>query len=576
MRLLAVAAAVPLFAFAQGVVGVGVPQRAPGTAAPPAAKTELKPEDLCTVEGKVFSAATGEPLHKATLTLTLAEPAQNASGPPASYTTSSGPDGAFAMKDIDPARYRLMVSRTGFVNMQYGARSPQRPGTLLTLARGQHLKDIVFRLPPHGVVTGRVVDEDGDPVMYAQVQLMRTSYMQGRKQLTYAGAASTNDLGEYRIFSVAPGKYFLSATYRAQNMYNALDRSAAPSADEDYVPIFYPGTTEPASAAQIDVAAGGQLTNMNLKLTKARTVRIRGKVSQSVATGRTNIQAMLVPRNTDMMLMLQMNRARPVDPKGNFEITGVAPGSYFVQANLFTGERNYSARAPVEVGSSNIDGLELAIGQGVTLPGTVRVEGDAPQPLNDLQLQFLPAQMGGPIFSSGRGKVNADGSFNIENLSPDKYRLMVIGLPEGSYIKSVRMGQTEMQPGAVEITGAPEPMVIVLSLKAGQVSGTVQNPSTQQPAPGATVVLVPQEKERRDQNLDYKQTATDQFGNFAFKNLTPGEYKAFAWEDIEPGAYYDPEFLKPVDGNGEKITVEESGKQAVQLKLIPAETPAQR
>lgn len=61
------------------------------------------------------------------------------------------------------------------------------------------------------------------------------------------------------------------------------------------------------------------------------------------------------------------------------------------------------------------------------------------------------------------------------------------------------------------------------------------------------MVLVPQEKERRDRAEYYKTTTTDQNGNYTLKGLVPGEYKAYAWEDVEPGAYLDSDFLKPIE-----------------------------
>jgi hypothetical protein len=104
----------------------------------------------------------------------------------------------------------------------------------------------------------------------------------------------------------------------------------------------------------------------------------------------------------------------------------------------------------------------------------------------------------------------------------------------------------------------------------------VQNPNTQQGAPGATVVLIPQEQERRDQTTFYRTIGTDQSGNFTIKNVVPGEYRIYAWEDIEPGAYYDPDFIKPLEANGEKVSIAENGNQSVQLKLIPSADSAAR
>ena len=568
----------PLLLSGQGVGGVGTPHPAGSPAASPAAPPELKPEDLCTVEGQIFNASTAEPVRKATLRMMRADFVPSpTSGPPPTYTTSTDAAGRFAMKDIDPGKYRLMVERTGFVGTQYGARGSLRPGTILTLDRGKKIADIVFRLTPHAVVTGRVVDEDGDPVANAQVQLARTSYAQGKKQLSYANGAQTNDLGEYRIFGVAPGKYYLAVTYRPSvYMMNGVDRSAAALSDEEYVPTYHPGTTDLSAAAQIDVPAGGQLPNMSMKLVKVHTMRVRGHVSQTAISGRANISLMLFPRSNDSMnMMMAMNRSRPPDAKGNFELTGIAPGSYFLRASVNSGEKGYSVRVPVDVGNTNVEGLNVTITPGIPLTGNVLVESDTPQDLTDTRVLLRPRDTA-VFFSMGNAIVRADGTFKVDDISPDQYTLTLFGLPDGFYVKTVRLGQTEVPPSNVDLSsGAAEPLSIVVSPKAGQITGAVQNAKTQQAMPGASVVLIPQAKERKDDFSFYKTITTDQFGNFTFKNLPPGDYKVFAWEDLEPGAYYDPEFVKPVDSNGEKVTVTESGKHAVQVTMIPADAPAQ-
>jgi uncharacterized protein (DUF2141 family) len=402
-------------------------------------------------------------------------------------------------------------------------------------------------------------------------------YSQGRKQLTYSGGGSTNDLGEYRIFGVAPGKYFLSATYRNFNiMPNAMDRSATASTDEEYVATYYPGTIDPTAAAQVELAPGGTMSGMNIKLSKARTARIKGHVSQNQVTGRQAISVMLRPRSGDQMsmMMMAMGRNRMVDPKGNFEITGVQPGSYVVVATMNANGKMYSGSVPVVVGSSNIENINVTIGSGLTVTGGLRVEGESRESLSSLQLRLMPREPGAMMFSNTLAKLNEDGSFRIEDVAPDVYNLTAFGLPDGFYIKSIRSGETDVLSSGLNATaGQVAPLQVVLSPNAGQLTGAVQNPATSQPAPGASVVLIPQEKDRRDVFSLYKITTTDQSGNFSFKNLTPGDYKVFAWEDIEPGAYTDPEFVKPVESRGEAINIKESGKPAVQLTLIPAEGP---
>src|SRR5262245_19116414 len=200
--------------------------------------SEPKAEERSALEGQVVNAASGEPVKKATILLRRADPPQP-NTIPASYSTSTEAAGKFSMKDIEAGRYRLTVNRGGFVMAEYGSKGPGRPGTTLSLEKGQHLKEIAVKLTPRAVITGRVLDEDGEPVTFAQVQTLRYRYNQGRKQLMPMGGTGTNDLGEYRIFGLAPGKYYLSATYR-EGMFAgpSLDRSANMPADADYAPTY--------------------------------------------------------------------------------------------------------------------------------------------------------------------------------------------------------------------------------------------------------------------------------------------------------------------------------------------------
>src|SRR5262249_26547316 len=151
---------------------------------------------------------------------------------------------------------------------------------------------IVVKLTPQAVIIGRVVDEDREPVAYVQIQTMRYRYNQGRKQLMPFGGASTNDLGEYRIFGVAPGRYYLSATFRSSMMMEpTVDRSATQQPDEDYVPTYYPGTTDASTAAAVEASPGAQIRGVDFTLSKTRAIRIRGHVIN--ATGSSRNQVML-------------------------------------------------------------------------------------------------------------------------------------------------------------------------------------------------------------------------------------------------------------------------------------------
>jgi protocatechuate 3,4-dioxygenase beta subunit len=534
-----------------------------------------RPEDLGAVEGSVFNAATGEPVKKAAVQMTRTDVAPNRNAPPQSYSATTDAAGRFAMKDIEPGKYRMTVSRNGFVTMAYGARGPTRPGTMLALDRAQKLKDVNFRLTPHGVIAGRILDEDGEPLPFVSVQLVQFQYRQGRQQLNMVGGGpgtttgTTNDLGDYRIFGVAPGKYYLRAAARLTQVVGpAIQvRSASGQPEEDYVPTYYPGTTNTANAAPIDVGSGALVSGINFTLSKTATVHIKGSIANIPAGGRRQIQVMLLPRNQPFFGGLRPNFA---DANGNFDLPNVTPGQYVLSASMNDGGRNYSASIPVDVGNSNLENVNLTISSGVEIAGRIRIEGDTQQSLSNVSVTLRPRDNSGIVFNGApAARVKDDLSFQVQNAAAGIFDMTLFGLPDGFYVKFIKSGETDVLTAGLDVTrGAPQPVEVLVSPHAGLISGVVQNAATGQPAPGATVVFVPQVKEPLLSN--YKTVTTDQNGAYTLKSLTPGDYKAFAWEDLEPGAYMDPDFMKPLESKGEPVTIRESDQKTLSLTMIPA------
>jgi len=219
--------------------------------------------DLATLEGQVFNAIGGTPLRKATITINRQNGGPLAAGARSNYSATTDAAGHYSITGIEPGTYRVNAEHTGFLGMQYNARRPGGPGTALDLVRAQKMTGADFRLTPHGVVSGKITDEDGDPLEGVQVQIMRLAYNQGRKQLQQNGGTSTNDLGEYRLSGITPGKYYLAAIYRGQRQVMAgMAGDNAPQ--EDFVTTFFPGVTDIASASTIEMAAGDQMQGVNL------------------------------------------------------------------------------------------------------------------------------------------------------------------------------------------------------------------------------------------------------------------------------------------------------------------------
>ena len=569
MKRLALYLLVPLVVLAQqGPPGGSGRQRSTLTQQAQTAPT--KPEDLCAVGGQMANATTGEPQGKVTLTLrrTDSQPGPPSStGPARSFITTSDASGKFSILNVEPGKYRLSATRTGFVASDYGSRDYMQAGTAIDLEPRKQLTDLMFRLTPNGVITGHVVDEDREPVASLQVQAMRYRYTQGKKQLVSYGSANTNDIGEYRIFGLPPGRYFISVS--ARRGYGPPDRrSSVQGPQEEYVATYYPGTTDAAAAAPLDIGPGALFTGADVGLGKRRTVHVKGRVGDtSGGSDRRRPMVFLIPRP---LSGLSFNRPSGIDATGNFDIGSVTPGSYTLVASMPGRGSSLVTRMPVEVGNSNVENLSITVNPAVSLSGGVRLADKAVGNVSTVQVTLRARDPIGMTLgvATPTAKVKEDGSFALPNVNPDNYNVTLSGLPDGFYVKSVSSGgQDVLSPGLDLSSGAAGPIDIVLAPNAGQAAGLVQN-DQQQPAPGVTVVLIPQERERKEQTQYYKTATTDAAGSFTFKNLDPGQYKVYAWREVESGAYMDPDFVGPVENRGETLTIREGSQENLQLKLI--------
>jgi protocatechuate 3,4-dioxygenase beta subunit len=529
--------------------------------------------DRCVIEGRVLKAGSGDPLNKANLTLFR----QDARDRTPRFAVSDDA-GRFVFRDLEPGRYQLSVNRNGYVGQQYGQRGQNRSGAVLSLERGQQVRDVVFRLQPQAVITGRVTDEDGDPVPNVFIQVMRMGYMEGRRQLLpAAGRASTNDLGEYRIFALAPGRYYLSATAMSPGFLAGpgavltVTQAApgGPPVEQAYAPTYFPGVVDAAQAGTLEVGAGAELRSVDFRLLKVPTVRIRGRVLNTLATRPGRGTMVHLSARGLSYIGRGLNQVNSED--GTFELRGVTPGSYHLTAYWSDGEQAYSAVQPLEVGNANIEGVELVLSRGAEIRGQMRLEGPAEAALTEVRVGLRPAEnfpMMGPPATGG--KVEADGSFLLRNVNPGAYRVFVYGASEELYLKSARLGDADALASGVTVLPGQGSLrlEVVASAASARVEGTVTDEQGQ-PVTGLQVCLIP-EAGRRSQTQLFKIAPTDQNGRFQLRGVAPGEYKLFAWEDLEMGAHQDPEFLKQHEEKGKSVTVREGSVETTTLKLIPA------
>jgi sarcosine oxidase gamma subunit len=346
--------------------------------------TTVQPTGTGTLTGSVVADDSGRPVRRVRVALT-------GGSLRAGKSATTDDQGHFTFTALLAGQFTLTASKAGYVTAVFGQKKPNRPGTPVQLAEGQKLDGLVMRIPHGGVITGRLLDEVGDPTPGTQVRVMRYDMRSGVKQFQQAGSDQTDDRGMYRIYGLPPGDYIVNAEPRVnladiaqmvQNVADALGGAAGagagagpggrggggglnaivnaiggaagqggraggagggrgvalldflnPAAPGDqpvgYAPVYYPGTTTSVGATTVPVGVGETREGIDFQLQLVPTAKVEGTVS-SPDGDTQGIQVTLVNEQEQAMGM-NVNSAR-VGPDGKFSFANIAPGQYTVMA----------------------------------------------------------------------------------------------------------------------------------------------------------------------------------------------------------------------------------------------------
>jgi protocatechuate 3,4-dioxygenase beta subunit len=523
--------------------------------------TPTPKEDQCRITGMVVKLAGSGPLRKTRVSLQSVDDRSRT----VAVVTDAG--GRFELKGLDPGRYRLRASRLGYVTYEYGQRKPEDPGAVLTLRPGQEMKDLQFRLIPSAVIAGRILDEDGEPLPGVSVSALREVYAEGKRNLSTKATVETNDLGEYRLFGLAPGRYFVSAVFPHWNRFGAADNAEDPTADpQGYAKMYYPGTPDAARANSFSIKAGEEIPSVEILMRQALVYRIRGRVYNQITHKPgigTNIILTAKTQSHEWDAGYQQVSVQKQD--GAFEIPEVMPGSYALTAFWLDEGKVYSTTTSIDVGNADVEGIAVTIAPGVNINGQIIWEGKPSLEKDELTVMPRPVDL--EIMFRGRVRVNQGNSFTLKDVGDGTYHALVEGQSKDCYIKDVRYaGSSALDDGFTVVRGTAGSLEIIISSQGAAVQGSVSD-TDGLPVAGVWAVLVPSAP-RRAQNRLYKTQTTDQYGHFILRGIAPGDYQLFSWDEVEDGAWEDADFLKPFEEKGEKVTVQEGDSKSVNLTTI--------
>jgi hypothetical protein len=526
------------------------------------------------IAGTVVQEPGSQPLKKVLVQVVAEDQKQGGN-----YTASTDSDGHFRVENVLPGRYRIFIERTGFVGVN--GRGFKSDTNVVAVQAGQPVEDLLFRMLPTAVISGRITDEDGDPMFGVRILALRRR--PGKATRETAGSEATNDLGEYRLPGLFPGQYWIAAMpppdfrdyARQQEKSPQGDSPGDSQPDNRYVTTYYPGTYDAMQASPVTLKAGDEMP-VNFTLAPARTYRVRGIVTGVPAGQKAVVE--LVSKAGDSI----GTNANEIGPDGQFEVRGVAPGSYVLTASAGTETQSLTAHQEIGIVAADVEGVKLSPQPSFTLSGHLRVEGSAPGDLTqysvNLRLAELPEDSGifmPQNFFGTNAPVDRLGNFQWKNVNPANYIVQVYGgdAQGGFFLKSVTLGGRDIATGFT--ASGPASLDLLVSSKGGTIEGAVVEKekdvdtdpmNNDHPAPNATVVAVPEEKYRKLPDR-FVTGATDQHGRFTLRGLPPGSYTLYAWQDLEEGVYRDPDFLKSQESNGTAVKVEEGSHQNVELKL---------
>jgi hypothetical protein len=427
----------------------------------------------------------------------------------------------------------------------------------LKLAKGEALKDLVIRMTATGAISGRITDGNGQPAAGVPLEMIRVGYNQnGQRSLQITTRATSNDRGEYRLYWITPGRYYLAGG-------TPLGESV-PLPRDTYTLTYFPDTTDIDRAAVIDVKPGGEST-YDLVVPRQPLYKVRGKIVDETLSTFPRAAGLSIAFRTFGGGAGYLLFGQAYDPAtGNFEIRDLPPGNYAIQVN--TGSA--TARVPVAIRNADVDGVVVVISSGIAIAGQVRADGGPLASGTRIQLRpIVPGASDSPGFAP-QTQAAADGTFRFDGVLAGEYRALITP-PADNYVKDAQFERTDALNHSFEISvsrGAPPAFDIVVSPNVGQLDGIVVDERLQ-PVPGVQVVLVPDRNRERAEL--FRSVTSDQSGRFSIRRIVPGDYRLFAWDALEANGYFDPELLKASESQGKAVHFDESSKLEMQVSVIP-------
>ncbi len=511
----------------------------------------------------VVNAVTGEGVSKAKVDVYAGQ----------ALSVFSGPDGHFEMENVPEGQWQMMARKPGYFSDQEMSRGFFSPKMFRVTESGS---DITLKLMPAATITGHVMDESGEPLEAAQVEVIAGAIENGRRTWQPRSGAQTDESGEYSMSSLIPGDYYV----RVKRVNEAVARQPGQAYDEVYEGCYYPGAPTQEQAAVLHVA-GGQQAQADFTLPRARGYRVSGQVANQV--GFTLVSADRDGETFDQTAQVG---------KGHFRLSGLPPGQYSIEATHPDQNQPLFGEELVTVSQADVTNVQILMQQPQSIPVQIQVVKTKDEAAGiQTARSFLvapvapgsgPSANNGPRYPLGNialtpdrtghgmnyAQANPNGLGPNEQLAlkgafPGTYRVTTQAFPP-YYIESIRSGSVDLldQPLTISAGGAVAP--IQITLRDDSATLTVNVMQDGQPAAGGAVLAIPTAHPSANESPRIWSGGNQ----LTLSGLAPGDYRVYAFDSLENLEYANPEALRPFSAQSQQVTLEPNGSTKVTLELI--------
>jgi Carboxypeptidase regulatory-like domain len=488
-------------------------------------------------------------------------------GPGQNSTATTNAMGHYLIKGVVPGTYSISLSSDSIWNAASKS---------ISVMPGTHVEHIDFEITRAGVISGRVLDEDKNPISGVWLALLIKSISNGRVKLVERAQARTDDTGAYRLTNLRDGNYYLVAVPDILQIHKP--RLASKTAVETKSfrgairKAFYPNVPSFDNATPIVISSGANREVATMVLDNAETHCVSGQILSSAPEGVVSHASVSINEARDDWAVLVASGS--VKPDEVFEICRIPQGEYRILAHTWmdtnTGVKfkttGFLKRSFV-VSKSDVALGTLYTIPPVTLTGKLNVDGvngeeSVPSGLTvELERQGRPNLAGEGLTQ----RINTSGTFVFENIISDDYLLHVRGLKKGYYVREAsQQGRDVLH---LPLNSATGELRIVLGADGPLISGqTVDHEN--KVVHDALVIL--EQKDGQDNRTIFS-THSDQNGHFQFDSgIVPAEYRLLSLTGLFDGEDQDVTFLSKFTSQAEDVSLTPNSAKSITVKAKDA------